>query len=86
VCDTFFFFFSLVTGPNRSLSLKLSDTRVYEPHICVCESVCGCEQADETNADAFAVRGRALFFSGEVDQASPLPRKRGTRKTVKARY
>ena len=29
----FFFFLSLVTGPRRSLSLKLSDTRVYEPQI-----------------------------------------------------
>ena len=29
----FFFFFTLVTGPRRSLSLKLSDTRVYEPQI-----------------------------------------------------
>jgi len=29
VC-TFFFFFTLVTGARRSLSLKLSDTRVYE--------------------------------------------------------
>ena len=27
------FFFTLVTGPSRSLSLKLSDTRVYEPQI-----------------------------------------------------
>ena len=27
----FFFFLTLVTGPRRSLSLKLSDTRVYEP-------------------------------------------------------
>ena len=27
------FFFTLVTGPSRSLSLKLSDTRVYESHI-----------------------------------------------------
>ena len=26
-----FFFFTLVTGPRRSLSLKLSDTKVYEP-------------------------------------------------------
>ena len=25
--------FTLVTGPRRSLSLKLSDTRVYEPQI-----------------------------------------------------
>jgi len=31
-CDTHFFF-TLVTGPRRSLSLKLSDTRVYEPQI-----------------------------------------------------
>jgi len=30
---TFFFFFTLVTGPRRSLSLKLSDTRVYEPQL-----------------------------------------------------
>jgi len=29
----FFFFFTLVTGPRRPLSRKLSDTRVYEPHI-----------------------------------------------------
>ena len=29
----FFFFFTLVTGPRRCLSLKLSDTRVYEPSI-----------------------------------------------------
>ena len=26
-----FFFFILVTGPRRSLSFKLSDTRVYAP-------------------------------------------------------
>jgi len=32
-CRVFFFFFTLVTGPRRSLSLKLSDTRVYEPQI-----------------------------------------------------
>ena len=29
----FFFFFTLVTGPRRSLSLKLSDAKVYEPQI-----------------------------------------------------
>ena len=29
----FFFFFTLFTGPRRSLSLKLSDTRDYEPPI-----------------------------------------------------
>ena len=28
-----FFFFTLVTGPRRSLGLQLSDTRVYEPQI-----------------------------------------------------
>ena len=28
-----FFFFTLVTGPRRSLSLKLSDTKVYAPQI-----------------------------------------------------
>ena len=31
--EGFFFFFTLVTGPRRSLRLKLSDTRVYEPQI-----------------------------------------------------
>ena len=29
----FFFFFTLVTGPRRSLSLKLSGTRVHAPEI-----------------------------------------------------
>ena len=29
----FFFCFTLVTGPKRSLSRKLSDARVYEPQI-----------------------------------------------------
>ena len=29
----FFFFVTLVTGPRRFLSLKLSDTRVYTPQI-----------------------------------------------------
>ena len=33
--DLLFFFFTLVTGTRRSLSLKLSDTRVYEPQIRV---------------------------------------------------
>jgi len=28
-----FFLFTLVTGPRRSLSLELSDTRVYGPQI-----------------------------------------------------
>jgi len=28
-----FFFFTLVTGPRRSLGLRLGDTRVYEPQI-----------------------------------------------------
>jgi len=30
-----FFFFTLVTGPRRSLSLKLSDTKVYGMHATV---------------------------------------------------
>ena len=33
VGGTLLLFFTLVTGPRRSLSLKLSDTRVYEPQI-----------------------------------------------------
>ena len=37
----FFFFFTLVTGPRRSLSLKLSDTRVYEPQIRARLVLCG---------------------------------------------
>jgi len=31
--QVFFFFFTLVTGPRRSVRLTLSDTRVYEPQI-----------------------------------------------------
>ena len=31
--SVFFFICTLVTGPKRSLSLKLGDTRVYEPQI-----------------------------------------------------
>jgi len=30
---TFFFFFTLFTGPRRSLSLKLSGTKVYQPQL-----------------------------------------------------
>jgi len=33
LCFSFLFFFTLVTGPRRSLSLKPSDTGVYEPEI-----------------------------------------------------
>ena len=33
---SFFSFFSLITGPERSLSLKLSDTTVYETQIQAC--------------------------------------------------
>jgi len=33
VTGLFFFFFTLFTVPRRSLSLKLSDTRVYAPQI-----------------------------------------------------
>ena len=32
-CHFFFCFLTLVTGPIRSSSLKLSDARVYEPQI-----------------------------------------------------
>ena len=32
----FFCFFTLVTGPRRSLSLKLSDTKIYEPPMRAC--------------------------------------------------
>ena len=31
--NPFFLFFTLVAGPRRSSSLKLSDTRVYEAHV-----------------------------------------------------
>jgi len=41
-CAFFFFFFTLVTGPRRSLSLKLGDTMVYEPvHVCGWREVWG---------------------------------------------
>jgi len=42
----FFFFFTLVTGRSRSLSLKLSDTKVYEPQIrALCWGESGLEEA-----------------------------------------
>ena len=37
--SVFFFFFTLVTGPRRSLSLNLSDARVYEPQIRACRQL-----------------------------------------------
>jgi len=33
ICWQVFFFFTLVTGPRRSLILKLGDTRDYEPQV-----------------------------------------------------
>ena len=48
----FFFFITLVTGPRRSLSLKLSDTRDYEPEIrCWC-AVCGSRRAGRDHGAA----------------------------------
>ena len=44
-----YFFFTHVTGPRRSLSLKLSDTRVYEPQmrarLGTATHLCGSDQA-----------------------------------------
>jgi len=42
------FFFTLVTGPRRSLSLKLSDTRVYAPQIRGPSSVAASERNGNT--------------------------------------
>ena len=54
---SFFFFFTLVTGPRRSLSLKFRDTRVHEPQIPV-RSVrrCRCYKSCEPSLDASSFR------------------------------
>ena len=48
--EVIFFFFTLVTGPRRSLSLKLSDTRVYEPQIRARLGTTGDDQAPVVHA------------------------------------
>jgi len=63
-----FFFFTIVTGPRRSLSLKLSDTRVYAPqirarlgttaHFCVVVALNCCTESRE------ATRSRRSRSSG----------------------
>ena len=54
----FFFFFTLVTGPSRSLNLKLSDTRVNEPQI---------RARLGTTAHFCKVRSPRAIYSEEVD-------------------
>ena len=48
-----FFFFTLVTGRKRSLSLTLSDTRVYEPQIRSCHHLGLPEKSSRASASHF---------------------------------
>jgi len=52
-----FFFFTLVAGPRRSLNLKLSDTRVYEPEI---------RARLGTASPSSSARSRPRFLSGDA--------------------
>jgi len=49
-------FFTLVTGPRRSFSLKLSDTIVYEPQI---------RALDYPEVDMLGVRYKSVNFGAE---------------------
>ena len=57
------FFFTLVTGPRRSLSLKLSDTRVYEPQIRALLGTAGLLPLRTTTNLGF-VHPSTIFFEG----------------------
>ena len=63
----FFFFFTLVTGPRRSLSLKLSDTRIYEPQILfgVCLGINGDPERTETKQGENIVFGTTMSLKYE---------------------
>ena len=62
------FFFTLITGPRRSLSLKLSDTRVYVPQMRARRDSCRSPQPE------------SLFATGGVgDACDVLLLRRGRR-------
>jgi len=69
----FFFFCTLVTGPRRSLSLKLSNTRVYEPQIRARFSVQDGEEAEglglvEMTKLVYTEGGVGAFYQGAAER------------------
>jgi len=76
-----FFFFTLVAGPGRSLTLELSDARVYEPQIRArlgttphfCDSgyhstACGIQYvSDLTSNEISSYRRRVGDVTGDVN-------------------
>jgi hypothetical protein len=62
------FFFTLVTGPRGSLSLKLSDTRVYEPHT----------RTLLRNHNTFLWTGSSEGHAGSLSVRSHLPSPEGS--------
>jgi len=55
-----FFFFTLVTGPRRSLSLKLRDTRVYQPQIRT--GTCSASLGSTNHSERCMLGFRYTFF------------------------
>ena len=68
------FFFTLVTGPSRSSSLKLSDARVYEPEIRARLGTTAhfCKGIPPPFAGAAGLEGGMLGVG--VDEGEPAPR------------
>ena len=68
------FFFTLVTGARRSLSLKLSDTRVYEPQIRArlgtTAHFCEVVVLKSIRADAFGGEG-AILLRNDLSDVKP---------------
>ena len=67
--SSFVFFVTLVTGPRRSLSLKLSDTRVYEPQIRATQPLCVVPPRDRRS---FSRLARFLLTLSFLDTRSDL--------------
>ena len=61
-----FFFVTLVTGPRMSLSLKLSDTRVYEPQIRARLGTADTAAVSGTEAEADPWETHGAIFSGDA--------------------
>jgi len=68
----FFFFFTLVTGPRRSLSLKLSDTRFYAPQIRARLGTTARARIKQCVWQSFSLAS-SIAKSSSVSAQAPLP-------------
>ena len=74
--DPLFFFFTLVTGPRRSLSPKLSDTRVHEPQIRARLGTTGFKSTTPTPSPArrsLSLSLSVLYISASIGPIGPYP-------------